>query len=52
MKQEEKGNGEKNIVRVKCYNYGKKCHYAQDCAEPLKIPFYAHLLNYMFVPMH
>ena len=21
---------------MKCYNYGKKCHYARDCPEPQK----------------
>ena len=32
-KQQTKNNGEKNIACVKCYNYGMKGHFAQDCAE-------------------
>ena len=38
-KQKAKGNGEKNIAQVKCYNYGKKCHYTRDCPEPREVPF-------------
>ncbi|KAH9608251.1 hypothetical protein KSS87_014525, partial [Heliosperma pusillum] len=26
-----------NLARVKCYNYEKKGHFAQNCAEPKKI---------------
>jgi len=38
-KQKAKGNEDKNIARVKCYNYGKKEHYARDYPEPSKVPF-------------
>ena len=38
-KQKAKGNGDKSIACVECYNCGKKAHYAQDCPEPSKIPF-------------
>ena len=38
-KQKAKGNGDKSIARVKCYNCGRKGHYACDCAEPSKVPF-------------
>ena len=27
---------------MKCYNYGKKCHFAWDCPEPPKVLFYTH----------
>ena len=30
---------------MKCYNCGKKCHYARGCAEPPKVPFYTHTLE-------
>jgi len=32
-KQKAKGNGEKNIVRVKCYNSDKKDHYARGLSR-------------------
>ena len=41
-KQKAKGNGEKNIARVKCYNYGKKNHFTRDCSKPSKVPFFTH----------
>ena len=38
-KQKAKGNGDKNISSVNCYNCGRKGHYAWDCPEPSKVPF-------------
>ncbi|XP_074301969.1 uncharacterized protein LOC141633385 [Silene latifolia] len=32
-----KGRKETNVARVKCYNCGKKGHFARDCTEPKKI---------------
>jgi len=36
-KQKIKGNGEKNIVQVKCHSYCKKGRYAQTYAKPPKV---------------
>jgi len=47
-KHKTKGNGEKNIARVKCYNCGKKLkkdHFAWDCLEPPKVPFFSYTLE-------
>jgi len=38
-KQKAKGNEDKSITHVKCYNYGRKGHYARDYPEPNKAPF-------------
>jgi len=38
-KHKAKGNGDKNIARVQCYNCGRKEHYARDCPKPSKVPF-------------
>jgi len=37
-KHKAKGNGEKNIIPVKCYSYGKKEYFARDCPEPAEVP--------------
>ena len=31
------GRPQKNKVKVKCYNYGKKGHFASECNEPKKV---------------
>ena len=36
-KQKANGIGKKNITCVKCYNCGKKCHYALDYPESPKV---------------
>ena len=41
-KQKVKGNGDKNIARVKCYNCAKKGHFARDCPEPPRVPLSSH----------
>jgi len=41
-KQKAKGNGEKDMTQVKCYNCGKKGHLARDCLKHPKVPFYTH----------
>ena len=43
-KQKAKSNGEKSVARMKCYNYGRKGHYAWDCPEPNKVPLPTKLL--------
>lgn len=37
-KHKSKGNGAKDMARVKRYNSGKKGHFARDCPEPAKVP--------------
>ena len=51
-KHKAKGNGVKDIARVKCYNCGKKGYFARDCPEPSSYLFLLKLLYYMFVPTH
>jgi len=38
-KLKAKGNGEKEVAQVKCYNYRKKRHFAWDCLKPARPPF-------------
>ena len=37
-KHKAKGNGAKDMARVKCYNFGRKGHFARDYSEPAKVP--------------
>ena len=37
-KHKAKGNGAKDIARVKGYNCGKKGQFAWDCPKPAKVP--------------
>ncbi|KAH9618858.1 hypothetical protein KSS87_009464, partial [Heliosperma pusillum] len=46
-----KGRKETNVARVKCYNCGKKGHFARDCSEPKKVPFLIHS-HELFVCSH
>jgi len=53
-KQKTKGNGDKRITRVNCYNCGRKGHYTQDCPKPSKVPFptkipYENVCSHTFV---
>ena len=41
--QKVKGNREKNIVGVKCYNCSKKDHYAQDCPQLPMVALCTHI---------
>ena len=50
-KQKAKGNGGINIGRVKCYNCGKKGHYAWDYPEPQRIPFSTYSVD-LYVCFH
>jgi len=50
--QKAKGNGEKGIARVKCYNYGKKGHYAQDYPKLAKVLISNKIPSCMFISIH
>ena len=47
-------NAEKNIASVKCYNYGKKGHFASLGIVPSSLRYLLplKLLKYMCVPIH
>ena len=33
------------MAKVKCFNCGKKCHFARDCTEPKKVNTFRAYLN-------
>ena len=51
-KQKTKGNDEKNIARVKCYNCGKRATMLGIVLSLLRYLCLLILINCLFVPMH
>ena len=50
QKSNQQGKGKrppkkKNMAKVKCYNCGKKGHFARDCTEPKKVSTFNTYLN-------
>ena len=39
--QRGKRGGKKDFLKVKCYNYGQKGHFARDCVEPKNVVFHS-----------